>query len=329
MAREISLKVPEARTLLAINNVDNTSDLAKPVSTATQASIAAVSASVANANNLTSGTLADARLSSNVLLGTGNLTGLASVPTARTNLGLAIGSNVQAWDADLDSIAALTTTAFGRSLLTQADAAASRSTIGLGAASSPSFTGLTLSGTGSVGSLTITNGTTLGVRTIATLPLASTVPGQSFRVSDSPVTPNRIVTSDGADWHYEGLPYNVGTKVAGTIVIKIDTTTTGQKNLFLRVPYACTIVSWEMVANTSGSVVIDIWEDTYANYPPVNADSITGSAKPTITAGTRAQSSTLTGWTTSIASGDYLEVEVESVTTITSVTLTLNVERVS
>lgn len=32
-----------------------------------------------------------------------NLSGLASVPTARTNLGLAIGSNVQAWDADLDA----------------------------------------------------------------------------------------------------------------------------------------------------------------------------------------------------------------------------------
>lgn len=31
-----------------------------------------------------------------------NLSGLTSYPTARTNLGLVIGSNVQAWDADLD-----------------------------------------------------------------------------------------------------------------------------------------------------------------------------------------------------------------------------------
>jgi hypothetical protein len=205
---------------------------------------------------------------------------------------------------------------------------AASGTGGLVRANSPSLVTPVL-GRANATALTLSEALTLGVRTIATLPLASTSNGQSFRVSDSPVTPNRIVTSDGTDWHYEGLAYTVGTKIPGAIVIKIDTTTTGQKNLFLRVPYACTIVSWELAANASGSVVIDIWEDTYANYPPINADSITGTAKPTITAGTRAQSAALTGWITSLAAGDYLEVEVESVTTITSVTLTLNVERVS
>jgi hypothetical protein len=36
-----------------------------------------------------------------------NLSDLASASTARTNLGLAIGTNVQAWDGDLDAIAAI------------------------------------------------------------------------------------------------------------------------------------------------------------------------------------------------------------------------------
>lgn len=36
-----------------------------------------------------------------------NLSDLANASTARTNLGVAIGSNVEAWDADLDAIAAL------------------------------------------------------------------------------------------------------------------------------------------------------------------------------------------------------------------------------
>jgi hypothetical protein len=45
------------------------------------------------------------------------------------------GSTYQPLDSDLTAIAALTTTTFGRSLLTQADAAAARSTIGAGTSS--------------------------------------------------------------------------------------------------------------------------------------------------------------------------------------------------
>jgi hypothetical protein len=56
-------------------------------------------------------------------------TGASTASAARTNLGLAIGTNVQAWDADLDAIAALTTTTFGRSLLTKTAAEDVRTTL--------------------------------------------------------------------------------------------------------------------------------------------------------------------------------------------------------
>jgi hypothetical protein len=119
----------------------------------------------------------------------------------------------------------------------------------------------------------------------------------------------------------------VKTAIPGQFQIAIDTTTTGFKAPFYRVPYACTITGWELVSDVSGSVVIDLWKDTYANYPPVAGDSITGSAKPTLTAATKATSTTLTGWTTTLAAGDYIGANVDSRTTITNATLTLLLTR--
>lgn len=95
----------------------------------------------------------------------------------------------------------------------------------------------------------------------------------------------------------------------------------------LTIPFACTITEWTLLADVSGSAVVDIWKDTYANYPPTVADTITGSAKPTITAATKGQSSTLTGWTTTISAGDTLRFNVDSVTTIARITLSLKVKR--
>jgi hypothetical protein len=46
----------------------------------------------------------------NNLVVANNLSDLANTTTARTNLGVAIGTNVQAWDANLDQIAALAVT---------------------------------------------------------------------------------------------------------------------------------------------------------------------------------------------------------------------------
>ena len=61
-----------------------------------------------------------------------NLSDLTSASTARTNLGVAIGTNVQAFSANLDEYAAVNPTAAGLALLDDADAAAARASLGLG-----------------------------------------------------------------------------------------------------------------------------------------------------------------------------------------------------
>ena len=95
----------------------------------------------------------------------------------------------------------------------------------------------------------------------------------------------------------------------------------------IEVPYACTIVSAELYADQSGSIVIDIWKDTHANFPPTNDDSITASAPPTLSSADHGQDTTLTGWTKSLSKGDILRFNVDSVTTCTRVTLVLRVTK--
>lgn len=93
------------------------------------------------------------------------------------------------------------------------------------------------------------------------------------------------------------------------------------------VPYDCTITSVVMLADQTGSIVVDIWKDTQANFPPTNADSITSATPPTIASGVKSSDSTLTSWTTALTAGDVLRFNIDSVTDIERVSIIINVER--
>lgn len=93
--------------------------------------------------------------------------------------------------------------------------------------------------------------------------------------------------------------------------------------------HAYTIEQQTTAIDQTGSIVLDLWVDIHANYPPTVADTITASAKPTISSGLTDQDGTLTGWTTSIAAGDWMFVNIDSVTTAQYVTLVLKLKRAS
>lgn len=103
--------------------------------------------------------------------------------------------------------------------------------------------------------------------------------------------------------------------------------TTGEKG-HLEIPFKCEIQRVTLLADVSGSIVIDIWKDSYANFPPTNADSITSATPPTITVAQKSQDATLTDWTKIINAGDILAFNVDSAATITRVTLALKVKKI-
>jgi hypothetical protein len=115
-----------------------------------------------------------------------------------------------------------------------------------------------------------------------------------------------------------------------TLAFVIDgggaTITTGVKG-DIEVPFNCVIERVTLLADQSGSIVVQLWRDTYANYPPTSGDAIYASAPPTITTATKSQDATLTGWTTALAAGDIIRYNVASVTTIQRVTCSLHARK--
>ena len=156
-------------------------------------------------------------------------TGASTAVDARTNLGLAIGTNVQAYDAGLQSIAGLTTlpdqflyttaadvyapstiTAAGRALLDDADASTQRTTLGLGtiatqASSSVAITGGSIAGItdlaiadGGTGASTAADArTNLGLGTLATQSGTFSGTSSGTNTGDQTITLTGNVTGTG------------------------------------------------------------------------------------------------------------------------------------
>jgi len=127
----------------------------------------------------TLGTIATGTWSATAIAVAKGGTGATDQAGARVNLGLVIGTNVQAYDAELAAIAGLASaadkipyftgsgtasvadfTAFGRSLVDDADASAGRTTLGLGTIATQAASNVAITG-GSITNLTTFDGNTV------------------------------------------------------------------------------------------------------------------------------------------------------------------------
>ena len=112
----------------------------------------------------------------------------------------------------------------------------------------------------------------------------------------------------------------------GSFGITIDgagsTITTGNKGHVV-IPYNGTITGWTIVADQSGSCVIDVWRAN--NLIPTSSNTIAGTEKPTLSNQQLNSDTNLTTWTSSISTGDIIAFNVDSATTVTRVNLSISV----
>lgn len=183
------------------------------------------------------------------------------------------------------------------------------------------------------------------------LPLTTGVTGNLPYANLEPASTDSLLLGRGdsgaGDW--EEISLGAGLVMTGTVLsatagavrrqvtIPISgggsTITTGLKTFF-SMPVTGEWKKWRIISvdtsgpATAGEVEFDIWGDDFASYPPTSADSIVAAAPPEITGGAanKAESSTLTGWTTAFTAGDCFGVEVVSVSTFTDLVLILEYE---
>lgn len=103
----------------------------------------------------------------------------------------------------------------------------------------------------------------------------------------------------------------------------VNVITTGEKFEIGPLPFAITITEVSLSANETGDIVIDLWKDLFTNPPPDVADSVTASAKPTLSSARRSRDSTLTGWTTAWAADDTIIGNVDSASAVKRVSIAL------
>ncbi len=208
--------------------------------------------------------------------------GQGTTPTAGANEVVLYGhSAITGYKMRLPSAAASgllrgTNTA-GDVVLSQAELSGDATTSGSNAVTVVKINGITITGTPSTGY--VPTATSSSAATWQAVPAAVHGPGGTFASSDG-VTP-----------------------VAAGVTS------------YFTVPYSCTINSWNITVSPSGTATVDVWKNAVGSGTaiPTVADTITASATPAISTGTKVHSTTLTGWNTAVVANDTFGINLKTV----------------
>ncbi len=222
-----------------------------------------------------------------------NLSDLTNAATARANLGVAINADVQAYSANLTTFAGIAPSANAQSLLGAANYAAMRALLDLEAG---------------------TDFYSVAAADAAFVPVARAATAGSGLTGGGDLSGD-ISFSMSANQRTGSIVVTIGD---GSNAITTSPAVKG----YLPISFAGTLTGWAIVADASGSAVVDVWKA--AGSVPTNSDSIAGSEKPTLSAAQLASDASLTTWTTSFAAGDIFGFEVESASTVKQITITLS-----
>ena len=100
----------------------------------------------------------------------------------------------------------------------------------------------------------------------------------------------------------------------------------------LQVPFSCVVTGWQLVADETGIIIIDIWKSSFDNYPPNSSHSmiVPNTEKPRLTgvAGKNSDSSLNGGAGWAINAGDWLRFNVEAASVVKNVTVSLTLVKV-
>jgi hypothetical protein len=158
--------------------------------------------------------------------------------------------------------------------------------------------------------------TNAGAAAVSASGVQSVVAGTNVSVDNTdPLNP--IVSATGSGTRHLGATWGSASALVAASCAEVA----------VRVPKAGTITgAYVYTQGGTGSCVIDVWNDTYANYPPTALDTITASAKPTVSSGIKSADTTLTGWDKTLVEGDVLVFHVDSTSTFTGITVILTYE---